>query len=78
MSAAMPKTTRLGLSIMGAALGLGVLGDVLRASPLGVNVVVWIGALLLAVGLLARSIAQALRRQQNLCQNQALLLDVPS
>jgi len=42
--------TKLGLNILGAALVLGVLGDgLLRATPWGVNVLLWVGALLCAV-----------------------------
>src|SRR4029453_6294779 len=38
----MSRGTRLGIALMGSALGLGVLGDVLfEGQPLGVNVAVW-------------------------------------
>lgn len=54
LPAAISDTSRLGLSIVVMALVLGVWGDMLRAFPLGVNVVFWIGALLLAGGIVAR------------------------
>lgn len=46
----MNRRTRLGLNILGAALLLGVLGDaLLRATPWGLNVLLWAGALLAGV-----------------------------
>ena len=51
----MNRTTKLGLALLGAALALGVLGDVLlRATPWGLNVVLWIGPLV-AVGIVLAS-----------------------
>ena len=45
----MKERTRLGLSVLEAALLLGLLGDaLLRAQPWGVNVLLWVGALLAA------------------------------
>jgi hypothetical protein len=51
----MGRHTRIGLGVLGAALGLGILGDqLLRATPWGPNVVVWIAALALACFAIAR------------------------
>jgi hypothetical protein len=42
----MDERTRLGLGVLGAALCLGVLGDgLLRATPWGINLLVWVAAL---------------------------------
>jgi hypothetical protein len=42
----MDERTRLGLGVLGAALFLGVLGDgLLRATPWGINLLVWVAAL---------------------------------
>ncbi len=50
----MSEGTRLGLSIMGAAVAMGVLGDLLlRARPWGLNATLWILALVAAAGGLA-------------------------
>lgn len=47
---AMPEQTIIGLGILGAALGLGLLGDLLlRSLPWGINVFLWIGTLILSV-----------------------------
>lgn len=52
---AMSDRTRLGLGLLGAALVLGVLGDgLLRATPLGINLFLWVAALALTLVLLAR------------------------
>lgn len=51
----MRERTKLGLGILEAALPLGVLGDaLLRAPPWGVNVLLWVGALLAATAALVR------------------------
>jgi hypothetical protein len=43
---AMSDRTRLGLGLLGAAFVLGVLGDeLLRATPLGINLFLWVVAL---------------------------------
>jgi hypothetical protein len=42
----MDERTRLGLGVLGAAMGLGSLGDwLLRATPWGINVLLWVAAL---------------------------------
>ncbi|HEY4723279.1 MAG TPA: hypothetical protein VII92_15600, partial [Anaerolineae bacterium] len=44
----MTSTTKTGLGICGAAIVLGVLGDaLLRSLPWGVNVLLWMGALVM-------------------------------
>jgi uncharacterized protein DUF4153 len=51
----MSSQTRLGLGLLGAALFLGLLGDkLLRATPLGLNVFLWLAALAATVVVLAR------------------------
>src|ERR687894_1307749 len=46
----MDRRTRTGLNVLEAALLLGVLGDaLLRATPWGINVLLWSGALLAAL-----------------------------
>src|SRR6266511_496176 len=49
----MNRTTELGLYALGAALLLGLLGDALRAAPVGINVVLWTGTLLVTAVTLA-------------------------
>jgi hypothetical protein len=52
---AMSDRTRLGLGLLGAAFVLGVLGDeLLRATPLGINLFLWVCALAVTLVLLAR------------------------
>lgn len=52
---AMSDRTRLGLGLLGAAFVLGVLGDeLLRATPLGINLFLWVCALVVTLLLLAR------------------------
>ena len=52
---AMSDRTRLGLGLLGAAFVLGVLGDeLLRATPLGINLFLWVAALAVTLVLLAR------------------------
>src|SRR5689334_6213726 len=49
----MTEKTRLGLKVFEAALLLGLLGDgLLRAMPLGLNVLLWAGALVIALTVL--------------------------
>ncbi len=49
------ERTRLGLGVLGAALALGLLGDgLLRATPWGINVLLWTAALLIAIAILVR------------------------
>lgn len=51
----MSDRTRLGLGLLGAALVLGVLGDeLLRATPVGINLFLWVCALAVTLVLLAR------------------------
>ena len=51
----MSSQTRLGLGLLGSALFLGLLGDeLLRATPLGLNVFLWVSALVAVVVVLAR------------------------
>ena len=51
----MGERTRLGLGVVGAALVLGGLGDVLlRATPWGINFLLWIAALVGAAALLSK------------------------
>jgi hypothetical protein len=51
----MSSQTRFGLALLGSALFLGLLGDeLLRATPLGLNVLLWVGALCAVVVTLAR------------------------
>lgn len=51
----MSERTRLSLGLLGAALVLGVLGDeLLRATPLGINLFLWIAALVVTLVLVAR------------------------
>ena len=55
--------TRLGLGVLAAALVLGVAGDfLLRETPLGINVVLWVGAFCVALWLVARACGVALRQ----------------
>src|ERR687898_547700 len=50
----MSDRTRFGLGLLGAAFVLGVLGDeLLRATPLGINLFLWFAALLVALDLFA-------------------------
>ncbi|MGH3144877.1 MAG: DUF4153 domain-containing protein [Rubrobacter sp.] len=52
----MGERTRLGLGIIGGALALGGLGDaLLRATPWGVNLLLWVVILVGVIALLARS-----------------------
>lgn len=59
----MKERTKRGLEVLEAALLLGILGDaLLRATPWGLNVLLWVGALFLALlALLARGRRGALR-----------------
>lgn len=58
----MTRTTKLGLALLGAAVALGVLGDVLlRVAPWGLNIALWIGALIAAAIALAWRHGVALR-----------------
>jgi hypothetical protein len=51
----MSDRTRLGLGLLGAALVLGVLGDeLLRATPIGINLFLWVAALVVTLVLFAR------------------------
>lgn len=51
----MSDKTRMGLSVLGAALVLGLLGDgLLRSTPWGLNVPLWTGLLALASLAVAR------------------------
>jgi hypothetical protein len=51
----MSSQTRFGLGLLGSALFLGLLGDeLLRATPLGLNVFLWVSALAVVVVALAR------------------------
>ncbi len=50
----MGERTRLGLGILGAAVALGLLGDLLlRATPWGINVLLWVGLLVGSMAVLA-------------------------
>src|SRR5262245_9814772 len=50
----MSSQTRLGLALVGSALFLGILGDeLLRVTPLGLNVFIWVAALCTVVVVLA-------------------------
>ena len=56
----MTQTTRLGLGLLPAAALIGLLGDaLLRGTPWGINVVLWVSALLGILGLLARRLDYA-------------------
>ncbi|MGB3635415.1 MAG: DUF4173 domain-containing protein [Rubrobacteraceae bacterium] len=56
------ERTKLGLGVLGAALVLGILGDgLLRATPWGMNAPIWVAALILSAGLLARLGSMRLR-----------------
>ena len=56
----MTTTTRLGLGLLPAALALGLLGDILlRATPWGVNVFLWVLAGLAGLFVLARRLGVA-------------------
>ena len=47
----MDERTRLGLGVLGAALFLGMLGDgLLRVTPWGINLFLWVAALVGAAG----------------------------
>lgn len=49
--------TRFGLGLLSAALFLGVLGDaLLRKTPLGLNVLLWIAALVVVMAIVARAV----------------------
>jgi hypothetical protein len=49
------ERTRVGLGVTGAALGLGIAGDVLlRSAPWGLNLALWTVALVMAIGALQR------------------------
>jgi Domain of unknown function (DUF4173) len=53
----MTSRTRFGLGLLGAALFLGVLGDaLLRKTPLGLNLFLWVVALVLVMALVARAL----------------------
>ena len=57
----MTQTTRLGLLLLPAALVIGLLGDgLLRATPWGLNILLWMGALLGLLYGLARSLNYSL------------------
>lgn len=65
----MNAKTRIGLEILEAALLLGLLGDaLLRATPWGLNVLLWIG------GLIGAFAALTLRRKRELWTRQTVLL----
>jgi hypothetical protein len=64
---AMSSRTRLGLSLICAALVLGLLGDLLfRATPLGLNVALWTACFVAALLALARFGGLPLRREHRL------------
>jgi hypothetical protein len=68
----MTSTTRIGLALLPAALGLGVLGDwLLRATPWGLNVFLWLLAGLALLGALAR-------RQQIAVLGEGIWLGIPA
>ncbi|MBW3570029.1 MAG: DUF4173 domain-containing protein [Gemmatimonadetes bacterium] len=49
------ERTRLGLGVTGAAVGLGIAGDLLlRSAPWGLNLVLWTAALVMAIAALQR------------------------
>lgn len=49
------ERTRVGLGVAGAAVGLGIAGDVLlRSAPWGLNLALWTAALVMAIGALQR------------------------
>ena len=49
------ERTRVGLGVTGAALGLGIAGDVLlRSAPWGLNLTLWTVALVMTIGVLQR------------------------
>jgi hypothetical protein len=51
----MDEQTKLGLGVLGAAMGLGSLGDwLLRATPWGINVLLWVALLAGAAAALSR------------------------
>ena len=68
----MTSTTRIGLALLPVALGLGILGDwLLRATPWGLNVFLWLLAGLALLGLLAR-------RQQIAVLGEGIWLGIPA
>ena len=68
----MTHSTRLGLRLLPAALGIGLLGDrLLRATPWGVNILLWVGGLLGVFWLLAR-------RSENAAVGEGRWLVVPA
>ncbi|MGI4792049.1 MAG: DUF4153 domain-containing protein [Janthinobacterium lividum] len=68
----MTQTTRLGLMLLPAALLIGLLGDaLLRATPWGLNILLWVGALLGVFWLLAR-------RQQMWPTGEGIWLGIPA
>src|SRR5438309_4201186 len=53
----MSRSTRRGLALIGAAVSLGVVGDaLLRATPLGLNVFIWVVAFTVTLAGLLRYI----------------------
>ena len=65
----MNEKTKTGLEILEAALLLGILGDVLlRETPWGLNVFLWVGALIAAMLMLA------LRRRSERLTGQTIAL----
>ena len=56
------ERTKLGLGVLVAAIGLGVLGDgLLRATPWGINVLLWISALVVSTVVLGRLVKVGFR-----------------
>lgn len=63
----MSERTRLGLYVFGGGLLLGLMGDLLlRATPWGLNVALWVGALVAIIFLLKRQADYVLKRADDL------------
>ncbi len=70
----MNERTKTGLEILEAALLLGILGDVLlRETPWGLNVLLWVGALVAAMLMLRMRRQRGQLTAQTICLHFALI-----